>query len=114
MPPAAVKPIVLLVVDDSHKYVYEPSPPDGLLPFKAAGIAPEQIVCGAETVLLEITGLTVIPIAADTLFEQGPDITVLLYHVVAVNTPGMYPIFVFVPGAAVYPAVLLVVDDSHE
>lgn len=114
MPDAVAKPIVLLVVDDSHIYVKEPSPPVGVLPLSTAGVSPEQIVCAEESVLPEITGLTVISIVDEMIAVQGPDITVLRYQVVAVNAPGMYAIVVFVPDAAENPLILLVMDDSHK
>jgi hypothetical protein len=87
VPVADVKPVVALVVLLSHAYVYVPLPPVGVVPVRAAGVEPEQIVCAALTVLLAIAGLTVICIAGDTSV-QPPEVTVLLYHVVAVSAPG--------------------------
>lgn len=75
---------------------------------------PVQIVCAVLAVFAPIIALTVISIAVEALFEHGADSTVLLYQVVAVNAPGMYPLLLFVPEAAEKPAVLLVVDDCHK
>ena len=71
------------------------------------------MVCAVLTVLEAITGFTVISIADETSAVQGPDETVLLYQVVAVNAPGKYPLVLFVPDAEVKPVVLLVVDDCQ-
>ena len=59
-------------------------------------------------------GFTVISIADEISAAHGLDVTVLLYHVVAVNAPGIYPIVLFVPVADAKLVVLLVVDDSHK
>ena len=65
-----------------------PFPPVGVEPVRAAGVAPLQIVCAAATVLAAITGVTVICMAAATSVHP-PDVTVLLYQVVAVKLPGV-------------------------
>lgn len=69
--------------------MYVPLPPDGVLPVNAAGVLPVHIVCAVFTVFPPIIELTVISIAAETSEAHGADVTVLLYHVVAVNEPGI-------------------------
>ena len=65
-----------------------PLPPVGVDPVNATGVDPLQIVWAAAIVLVAITGLTVICIAVE-ISVHPPDVTVLLYHVVCVNAPGV-------------------------
>jgi hypothetical protein len=67
--------------------VYEPLPPDGVDPFNAPGVLPEQIVCVPAIELPAITGLTVTCIAVEVSVAHAPDITFLRNHVVDVSEP---------------------------
>ena len=62
-------------------------PPVGVVPFCLVGAVPEQIVWVPVTILLAITGLTVI-FTADEVSLATPDVTYLLNQVVVVKVPG--------------------------
>ncbi len=70
----------------SHRYLYLPSPPAGVLPVRAAGAVVLQTVWFAVTVFPVISGSTVI--LNTELSVQTPDVTVRLNQVVAVREPG--------------------------
>jgi hypothetical protein len=89
VPEAALKPAEALVVLLSHKYVIEPFPPVAVEPINVLGVEPVQIVCADEIELFDSTGLTVISMAEVVMVGQTPALTERLYHVVAVNAPGL-------------------------
>ena len=87
MPPAVANPLVAPVVELSHEYVYDPLPPVGAVPVNVDGVAPEQIVCVPDNVLLPSTGLTVMASAAEVSLQLPASVN-LLYHVLEVNAGG--------------------------
>jgi hypothetical protein len=60
VPLAAANPVVALVVELSHAYIYVPLPPAGVDPVSAVGVVPVQMLCAVDAVLFAITGFTVI------------------------------------------------------
>src|SRR4030095_5476205 len=103
-----VAPVVMdKPVAGLHAYVFAPLAVKVTLPplQKFVGPLAEMVMVGR--------GLTVIFIAVDVLVHP-PDVTVLLYQVVCVNGPGVYPIALFVPDAEPKPATALVVLLSHK
>ena len=87
VPDATENPDVAPVAELSHEYPYTPFPPVGVAPLNADGVTPEQIVCAALIVLPAITGFTVTATAAEVSI-QPPELTTLLYQVLAVNADG--------------------------
>jgi hypothetical protein len=65
VPAAALNPAFALIILLSHKYTYDPFPPEGVEPVKEVGIDPEHIVCELPIVFALITGVTVTSIALE-------------------------------------------------